>query len=46
MIILKNKYIPDSKKVMLTEKEMKKSFEFLKKLEYYKSIIFKDGEIQ
>ena len=46
MIILKNKYNPNCKKVILTEKEMKKSFEFLKKLEYYKSIIFKDGEIQ
>ena len=46
MKILKNKPNPNRKKIILSKEEMKESFEFLKKLEYYKSIIFKYGEIQ
>lgn len=46
MIILKNKYNPNGKKITITSEQFKESFELLEKIEYYKSIIFKDGEIQ
>ena len=46
MIILKNKYNPNGKKITITSEQLKESFELLKKLECYKSLIFKDGEIQ
>jgi hypothetical protein len=46
MEILKNKPNPNREKIILSKEEVKESFYFLKKLEYYKSIIFKDEEIQ